>query len=263
MRWKKIVQKLLAFKGYRIHKSTHRCVSYGDLTFLGEQNFCSKNQLEIIQKYLPFTLTSPARMAATIRALEYVSSNKIDGAFVECGVWKGGQIFAGLSQLLNNGDKSRDVFLFDTFAGMTEPSEIDIDLRGNSAISQLKELEKSADNLWAKVESDFIENHLKTIAYPRGRIRFIVGDVRKTLLNDVNLPDQISVLRLDTDWYDSTYIELEILYPRLNVGGILLIDDYGHWNGARTAAEDYFRLRGINPFWQIIDYSCVLHVKVR
>ena len=91
------------------------------------------------------------------------------------------------------------------------------------------------------------------------KIRLIKGPVEKTLLNNENLPDKISLLRLDTDFYESTKIELEILYPKVIKGGFLIIDDYGHWKGSRKAVDEYFK--NSLPFIHFIDESCRLIVK--
>jgi len=245
-----------------MHKKTKKWEPDANLNFLGEQVFSTPQELEVIKSNLALTLTSPARMAATMRSLKYVVKNEIPGAFVECGVWKGGQVIAGAEQLKILKEE-REIFLFDTFAGMTEPSEVDIDLRKNSASSQLEGTSPQADNLWAAVSLNEVEENLKKVNYPRGLVRFIVGDVRKTLTIKSNLPNSIAVLRLDTDWFDSTQAELEYLYPLLSIGGVLLIDDYGHWNGAKLAAEKYFEDRGLDPFWTAVDYSCVMHIKVK
>lgn len=77
-------------------------------------------------------------------------------------------------------------------------------------------------------------------------IVFVQGDVATTL-HGKDVPSEISLLRLDTDFYESTLVELEILWPRLVVGGILILDDYGHWDGARRAVDEYFSEANLKP----------------
>ena len=89
-------------------------------------------------------------------------------------------------------------------------------------------------------------------------MKFIKGDVRKTLLDENNLPDSISILRLDTDFYDSTLIELELLYPRLTPGGYLIVDDYGHWRGSRHAVNEYFGEEFVQTNFKKLDYTGVM-----
>jgi hypothetical protein len=79
------------------------------------------------------------------------------------------------------------------------------------------------------------------------------------MLEEKNLPEQISILRLDTDWYTSTKIELEVLYKKLVKGGILIIDDYGHWQGARKAVDEYFKNKNI--WLHYVDYTCRYIIK--
>ena len=145
---------------------------------------------------------------------------------------------------------------------MTEANEIDRSFLDESAISMMEISEPMSDNIWAKVSIEEVEKNLSNIDYPKKLMKFIIGDVRETLLTQKNLPERISVLRLDTDWFDSTYIELLKLYPLLSHGGVLLIDDYGHWEGSRLAAEKFFQEIGIDPIWIAIDYTCVMHIKV-
>jgi O-methyltransferase len=263
LKLKVLVHKLFNWFGYVIHNTDRTCKTETELKYKGEQmiNFSSPEELQIINDNLKFTLTRPARMAATMRALKYVSINKIQGAFVECGVWKGGQIIVGIEQLRLLNDH-REVFLYDTFAGMTEAGEIDRSFLNQSAINLMETSEPTSNSIWAKVTIEEVKKNLSNLDYSKNLIRYIVGDVRETLLTPKNLPEKISVLRLDTDWFDSTYIELVKLYPLLSPGGVLLIDDYGHWEGSRRAADKFFQEIGIDPFWNAIDYTCVMHLKL-
>lgn len=89
--------------------------------------------------------------------------------------------------------------------------------------------------------------------YPIERVRFVEGRVEDTL--PVRVPDRISLLRLDTDWYESTRCELEHLFPKLVPGGVLIVDDYGHWEGCRRAVEEYFDENNIPMLLNRIDYT--------
>ena len=93
-------------------------------------------------------------------------------------------------------------------------------------------------------------------------LKFIKGDVCETLKEPDNVPDQISVLRLDTDWYESTKAELEILYPKLSNKGVLIIDDYGHWEGARKAVDEYFLSQKYKPLFNVIDRTGRSAIKI-
>jgi len=88
---------------------------------------------------------------------------------------------------------------------------------------------------------------------------FIQGKVEDTLPKIT--PEKISLLRLDTDWYESTYQELLHLFPKLSKGGTIIIDDYGHWKGAREAVDDYFKEKGIKILLNRIDEIGVIGIK--
>jgi predicted O-methyltransferase YrrM len=75
------------------------------------------------------------------------------------------------------------------------------------------------------------------VGYPEGRLHYVVGKVEDTLPDQ--LPERISILRLDTDWYESTRHELETAYSRLSPGGVLIIDDYAHWSGSKKATDEF------------------------
>ena len=90
-------------------------------------------------------------------------------------------------------------------------------------------------------------------------IYFIKGKVEETLNVKQNIPDKISLLRLDTDWYSSTKKELEVLYEKVSPGGVIIIDDYGHWGGAKKAVDEFFK--GKYVWMHYVDYACRLIIK--
>lgn len=201
----------------------------------------------------PYTKTGTARIAAMAAALAQIDRWNIPGAVVECGVWKGGNII--LARKLS---PKRVCWLYDTFDGMTEPTEIDISRKGILALKSYKKKERRGDK-WCAASVDEVRANLQEMGVlDEGRLRFVVGRVEDTLTKVGNLPHEIALLRLDTDWYASTKVELEILWPRVAKGGILIVDDYGHWDGARKAVDEYF---GTNLRMKKIDYSAIRIVK--
>ena len=217
---------------------------------------------EIVQACKPFTMTSDARLWATISASKYLAINGIEGAFVECGVWRSGSSMAMALSLLDVNVRDRIFFLYDTFAGMTEPSEDDIDLHNVKAKEILRRTPKEdGNNFWCIASLEDVKANMASTFYPKELIRYIQGDIVKTLRSSENIPDKIALLRLDTDWYQSTKVELEILYPRLVKGGVCIIDDYGHWRGARKAVTEYFKEQGLYPLIQVTDYTGRLLIK--
>lgn len=214
----------------------------------------------IIDEVSKFTLTNPERIVSLIRAIKYIEENKIEGDIVECGVWKGGSIMAGLKALNDLNSFYRDIYLYDTFEGMSEPTEMDKSFKGESASSAYL----TRNEFWNRIEClsplQEVQNNIKSINYPPEKIHFIKGKVEETIPNVI--PEKIAILRLDTDWYESTLHELEYLFPKLVIGGIIIIDDYGHWQGCKKAVDEYLERNKIQMFLNRIDYTCRIGVKI-
>ncbi len=209
----------------------------------------------------PFTMTSVERGYSLYKSVEYVVKNKIPGDFVECGVWKGGSCMLIAMTLNLFGDTDRKIYLYDTYEGMPKPTEEDvISWNGRSVLEKWEE-DKSGvkDNFgsWA-VGLEAVKANVSNSNYPEDNFIFIPGDVAETL-KEVK-PDNIALLRLDTDWYASTVIELETLYPLLVEKGVIIIDDYGHFDGARKAVDEYFQNRPI--LLNRIDYTGRIGIKL-
>lgn len=215
--------------------------------------------LDIIERVKPFTMTSLERIIALLNSVEHIEKNKILGSIVECGVWKGGSIMASICKLLQHNSVEREIWLYDTFDGMSEPLELDKDPAGITASERLANAPKEGTNIWAYSTLEEVKNNVLSLNYPSDKIVFIKGMVEYTLLKKV--PENIAILRLDTDWYESTKIELEILYDRVVSGGIIIIDDYGHWAGCKKAVDEFIDHRKLKIFMHRIDYSGRLIVK--
>lgn len=216
---------------------------------------------ELIGSLAPFTMTSPERLWSLLGAVRHVVDLGIQGDFVECGVWRGGSVMAMAYELQTLGVTDRKIWLYDTFAGMTAPTNIDIEAgTGLLADSMLRSTSvEDGNNIWCVAGRLDVEANVRATGYPFSNFVFVEGDVAQTLR--VEAPQAISVLRLDTDWYESTRAELEVLYPLLSVGGVCIFDDYGHWQGARKAVDDYFTKLGHRPYMHPIDYSGRVLVK--
>lgn len=210
----------------------------------------SKEDVGIIRRVREFTMTSAERIYALIHAVRYVSVNNIAGDIVECGVWKGGSMAAAARMLVQLRDFRRDLYLFDTFEGMSEPTKNDVDYDGKEA-AQLLLTNPSFKCDGAPLES--VKRVLAEAGYPENKTHFVVGRVEETIPKKA--PQAIALLRLDTDWYESTKHELTHLFPRVSRGGVIIIDDYGHWKGARKACDEYFVQNGISLLFNRIDYT--------
>jgi hypothetical protein len=207
-----------------------------------------------------YTSTSAERIVALRHAVQYVVANGIPGDFVECGVWKGGSMMAAARTLLEMGDTSRDLYLYDTFEGMTAPTMRDVSYGGESAAAVWKDRRgEDGTSTWSNISLDTVREAMESVGYDQARIHLVKGPVEQTIPEQA--PSQIALLRLDTDWYESTYHELEHLFPRLVVGGVLIIDDYGHWLGAREATDEYIRKHGVRLLLNRIDYTGRIAVK--
>jgi O-methyltransferase len=199
----------------------------------------------------PNTMTTEERIHSLFDSLEYIRKNNIDGDLVECGVWKGGNILGIISYLHFYGIY-RNVWLYDTFDGMINPSEHDLDHNGSLPYEWVGK---------CKSDLDYVKGILKVCDYPENMIKFVKGDICLTLEDDINIPKKISLLRLDTDWYESTKKEMQILYPKLVNNGILIVDDYGHWQGCKLAIDEYVKQHNINFDKIHIDYTCIKYIK--
>ncbi len=212
----------------------------------------------IVDRVEPFTMTSLARRASLVGAIDHVVRHRIGGAIVECGVWRGGSMMAAALALMARGDTSRELWLYDTFEGMSAPTDADASVHGESAAAQLART-KRGTGVWCEAGLADVRANLAATGYPSERLHFVEGKVEETI--PAALPGPIAVLRLDTDWYESTRHELAHLYPLLAPHGILVIDDYGHWQGARRAVDEYFSAHAEPAFLHRVDYTARLLVK--
>jgi hypothetical protein len=225
----------------------------------------AEDDRETIRRSLNYTMTGVMRLRAVIDAVRHCVDTEVPGAFAECGVWRGGSVLAMISTLQAVGVEDRDIYLYDTFEGMTEPSEHDVSELDPPAIETWRESERDGDRAWSELfdeasfNEDAVRSLLESSGYPAERLHFVRGPVEQTL--PANAPDQIALLRLDTDWYESTLHEMQHLYPRLSTGGVLIIDDYGHWQGARQAVDEYLDGVEARPLLTAIDYTARLAVK--
>jgi hypothetical protein len=217
---------------------------------------------QTIKRVRRYTMTTPRRIAALCDGVEHAVRADVPGAVVECGVWKGGSMMAAALTLLRLGASDRDLYLFDTFQGMPPPTREDVfsAYDGYSPMRHWRRRRRAGDaNAWHYVAADEVRAAVLSTGYPAERVHLVEGRVEDTLPGSA--PDAIALLRLDTDWYESTKHELVHLYPRLSPGGVLILDDYGHYEGARRAVDEYFEAEGGRPLLSRIDYTGRLGVK--
>ncbi len=204
---------------------------------------------QIMLDVKPYTMTSWERLWALLQSVRYVHARGVTGAFVECGVWRGGSSMAAALAFTSLGDTTRKLYLFDTFAGMSRPTDDDWQI-GSDEHAMTKWLRTRTDDdasTWCQASLADVQTNLARTGYPRDRIQLIQGKVEDTLQIPDHLPERIAILRLDTDWYESTKAELEQLFWRVAPGGVVIFDDYGHWAGAKKAVDEF--LAGQPPYF--------------
>ena len=205
-------------------------------------------------------MTPWQRIYSLYKSVEYIVVNNISGDIVECGVWRGGSALVVAETLDLLKDYSRNIYLFDTYQGMTEPTlGIDVSSRGDEAYSIWKERANEDYNTWCYASLEDVKQNMMLSNYPSDKLHFIIGDVLETIIE--TKIDNLSLLRLDTDWYESTKAELELLYPKLVKNGVLIIDDYGDWQGSKKAVDEYFTVQKVYPLLHRIDNGARIHVK--
>jgi len=181
---------------------------------------------ETYEKCKAYSLLGIETFYNLYRSVEYVAQNKVAGDFVECGVFLGGSVLATSDFAHHFGLRDRRFHIYDTFEGFPDNTW---------------ELDWHGTKVPFTKHANFLECVRKAVTRslcPADRFEFVAGMVEETLPR--HKPGAIALLRLDTDYYESTRAELEHLYPLLSPGGVLIIDDYGLFQGARRATDEFF-----------------------
>ncbi len=216
----------------------------------------------ILKKIYPYTMTARNGVDSTyslFQAVQYIVRNRIPGAIAECGVWRGGSMMLVAWALQHFGDTGRELYLYDTFAGMTEPEAIDIDSDGQSMKPFWAQHQAAGKKMGFGGSVEDVKANLGQTGYPEKQVHLIAGDVLETI--PAQAPEQVALLRLDTDWYKSTLHELTHLYGRLAPNGVLVIDDYGWCKGARQATDEFFQSQPFKPLMNRVDQSVRVIIK--
>lgn len=228
-------------------QSNYSLINYSDIE--GDVEF-----IALYNKVKDYTMVGIERCYALYSSVKYILQNNIEGDFVECGVWKGGSSMTVAYMLQQAKITDRKIYLYDTFAGMTKPGENDGEFEKDEWEKMKQE---DGINSWCYASYKEVEANMKSTGYPIENVKLIKGKVEDSI--PWNMPEKISLLRLDTDWYESTKHELIHLFPILEKSGVLIIDDYGAWPGAKKAADEYFASR--KSFLNRIDYTGRLLIK--
>lgn len=210
--------------------------------------------LELYGRSRMATMTSRERMYALYQAVDHVTRAGVRGDIVECGVWRGGSTMLAAMTLAGRGDDDRRLWLYDTFEGMAQPGPMDTSgAYGEDPHEEWRALQAEGHNEWCYSPLDEVQRNMAATGLPSDRFVYVQGLVEETLPG--TMPTEIAILRLDTDWYESTRHELVHLFPHLVSGGLLIVDDYGHWEGARRAVDEYLAETGTQILLHRIDQS--------
>jgi len=195
--------------------------------------------MAFFERCKPYTMTTMERLYGLYQAVDYVVRRDIPGDIVECGVWRGGSMMmAALSLLHAGGADGRRLWLYDTYAGMPEPGDVDRKFGGDPAREKWEQVRAGSGSEWNNAPLDAVRAALVSTGFPEDRMHFVKGKVEDTI--PATLPERVCLLRLDTDFYASTRHELRHLFPLLEINAPLIIDDYGSWEGSRKAVDEYF-----------------------
>ena len=255
---KQSIKKILSFFSYEIKK-----IQKPNIITLNTNKTNQFNNFYEICKNESLNV-SKERFLSLYQSINYICKNDIKGDLVECGVFMGGSAMMMCYAMNEFGaiNNNKKLWLYDTYSGMANPSIYDENILNQNATSELKNIKKQENkkDIWAYSPLSYVKKNIEKTNIKNENVLFVKGLVEETLIDQK--PEKISLLRLDTDFYESTKIELEKLYPLLEVGGILIIDDYGHWKGCKKAVDEYFENKQ-NIFFQQIDYSGIIGVKIK
>ncbi len=186
-------------------------------------------------------------------AINYILQNNIEGVIIECGVYSGDFEHIWINELMKN-NSVRDIYLYDTFNGLVEPGHYDYTCP-DAKLYQMNNYEVYNEwknqiidekvNGWCYMSLEKVKHRLNSTGYPENKLHYIVGNVMETLKDKTTIPEKIAILRLDTDWYESSKYELEQMYDNVVTGGVIIFDDYYHWDGQRRATDEFFLSRNI------------------
>jgi O-methyltransferase len=214
---------------------------------------------EVYRACVPNTMTTVEGMYGLWQSVRHLVRHGIAGDVVECGVWRGGSSQLAALAFTQAGDADRRFWLYDTFSGMSAPTERDRSAEGAATDLWTSLQGFRRERFLAEASLEVVKATMRSTGVEPERVTFVEGKVEDTI--PATAPERIALLRLDTDWYESTRHELEHLWPRLSPGGVLIVDDYGHWAGAREAVDEFFAGRDDAPMLTRLDFTERIAIK--
>lgn len=244
------MRKLIRKAYNRFNRSTNNKYLRKFFPDMQEQEFW-----DIYSLCSPYTMTSVQRLYALYKSVEYVLRNNIKGDFVECGVWRGGSSMLIAKMLANRKVADRKIYLYDTFQGMSTPTEHDLSYKGHEASDIYKE-----EAFFCLADINDVKNNMQKTQFSNENLVYVKGMIEETI--PANKPaGKIALLRLDTDWYESTKHELIHLLPMVTERGPVIIDDYGYWQGCRKAVDEFIEERKLSILLNRIDGTGRVFIK--
>ena len=250
---KEAIKNLLLNSGYKLSKikSIKREIGYD----FGEE------ALDVLKKIKSHTMVSKDALITLYQQVRHCQVNSIEGSYVECGVWKGGAVGVIASAIKNYQSFPREIQYFDIFDDICEPDPL---IDGDKALddvfkyAQVKSEELSGELKPVKGIYDQFGGHgtikileeliIKRLKYPRELLKIHKGWFQDTIPKIEPYIGKIAILRLDGDWYSSTKVCLDYLYKHLSIGGFIIIDDYGCYEGCAKAVDEFRKINNINDF---------------
>jgi O-methyltransferase len=272
---KKIIQKLFRSVGFEVRRreknkerTSMEVAFHSDLDKNLNHDYNSEafEQIKIVRKN---TMMPYVNLVSLYEQVVYVEQRQIEGDFVECGVWKGGSV--GLMALANlkHAGKRRTLHLFDIFDDICEP---DPAIDGELAVKEAKEFTGNKSmNVSGKLKpmvgfydqfggkGTLEENRSlleEVIKYDKKKIFYHKGwfqDIVPVAKNEIN---KIAILRLDGDYYASTKVCLDNLYEKVVPSGLIIIDDYGTYEGCKKAVDEFREKNNIKSFLHYSNSDC-------
>jgi len=263
----KIIIKLFKLLGFKLKKSKTKSIDKdAQKTLKFDYAEEAYEQIKVIRSYsmLPYV-----NLLTLYEQVVFFERNHIEGDFVECGVWKGGSV--GLMALANlkHSNTRRKIHLFDIFDNSCEP---DPEVDGERAINETKEfvgkkdlelkgrlrtVEGVYDSFGGKGTLDGNQNLLESIiGYDKNKIHYHKGWFQDTVPKNIDEIEKIAILRLDGDFYANTKVCLDYLYEKVVPYGLIIIDDYGTYDGCKKAVDEFRKEKNINSFLHYSNQDC-------
>lgn len=236
--------------------------TYSNLRFLIQiikTSSLNPKELKLFLKVKPYTMVSLYRLQNIYKLARTVEKNSLVGAFVECGVWRGG-CSAVMAYAAKEAQSNRKIWLFDSFRGLPEPTKKDGSrarvFSSNRTSGSLRTINKNVGTVM------HVKKILSKLNVDINNVEIRKGWFQNTLPKAKKEIENIAILRLDSDWYESTKACLENLYDLVVKGGFVVIDDYGTWEGCRKAVDNFIKKRGLRVKLIWVDNAEVYFKKV-